>query len=112
MKPMEDSGGNLVTKEEKQRKRWADHFKKLLSRPPPTTRPEIPPATVELPVNTSPPTKAEVLNALKLPKFGEVAGPDGIPPEALKTDAETSADMLTPLLQKVWKKGRKGTFRL
>ncbi|CAH8489704.1 unnamed protein product [Heterobilharzia americana] len=41
-----DSDGNLVSKEEKQRKRWADYFKKLLNRPPspPATRPKIPPA--------------------------------------------------------------------
>ncbi|CAH8483809.1 unnamed protein product [Heterobilharzia americana] len=45
MKPIKDEEGNLITKEEKQRKRWADHFKKLLNRPPPALRPEIPPAT-------------------------------------------------------------------
>ncbi|CAH8670058.1 unnamed protein product [Heterobilharzia americana] len=60
---------------------------------------------------TSPPTKAEVLNTTKVLKSGRAAGPDGIPPEALKTDAETTvADMLTPLLQNVTKEGRKGTF--
>ncbi|CAH8546378.1 unnamed protein product [Heterobilharzia americana] len=103
MKPIKDEEGNLITKEEKQRKRWADHFKKLLNRPPPALRPEIPPAAAELQVNINPPTKMEVLNAIKLLKCGKAAGPDGIPSEALRTDAETTADMLTPLLQKVWK---------
>ncbi|CAH8556828.1 unnamed protein product [Heterobilharzia americana] len=103
MKPIKDEEGNLITKEEKQRKQWADHFKKLLNRPPPTLRPEIPPAAAELQVNINPPTKMEVLNAIKLLKCGKAAGPDGIPPEALRTDAETTAYMLTPLLQKVWK---------
>ncbi|CAH8618781.1 unnamed protein product [Heterobilharzia americana] len=105
---MEDSEGNLViTREEKQSKRWADHFKKLSSRPPPppATRPEIPPAAQ--PRNTSRLTKVKVLNSIKSLKARKAVGPDGIPPEALKTDAETSAvDMLTPLLQKVWKEGK------
>ncbi|CAH8601080.1 unnamed protein product [Heterobilharzia americana] len=74
----------------------ADHFKKLLNRPAPTLRPEIPPAVTELQVNINPPTKIEVLNAIKMLKCGKAAGPDGIPPEALRTDAETTADMLTP----------------
>ncbi|CAH8600994.1 unnamed protein product [Heterobilharzia americana] len=64
----------------------------------------MPPATAELPVNTSLLTKTEVLNAIKLLEFGKAVGPDGIRPEALKTDSETTADMLTPLLfLKAWK---------
>ncbi|CAH8834294.1 unnamed protein product [Trichobilharzia szidati] len=46
------------------------------------------------------------MNAIKLLKAGKAAGPDGIPPEALKADPETTADMLTPLLQKIWKEGK------
>ncbi|CAH8512154.1 unnamed protein product [Heterobilharzia americana] len=103
MKPRKDDERNLITKEEKQRKRWVDHFKKLLNRPPPALRPEIPPAAAEQQVNINPPTKVEVLSAIKLLKCGKAAGPDGIQPEALRTDAETTAAMLTPLLQKVWK---------
>ncbi|CAH8490085.1 unnamed protein product [Heterobilharzia americana] len=106
MKRIKDDEGNLITKEEKQKKRCGDHFEKLLNRPPSETCPEIPPATAELQVNTSLSTKVEVLNDIRLLKCGKAAGPDGIPPEALKTDAETTADMLTPLLQKVWKEGK------
>uniref|UniRef100_A0AA85ILE8 Reverse transcriptase domain-containing protein n=1 Tax=Trichobilharzia regenti TaxID=157069 RepID=A0AA85ILE8_TRIRE len=106
-KPIKDSQGNPITKEEKQIKQWADHFKGLLNRPSPATRPEIPTtARTQLQVDTNPPTRAEVLNAIKLLKAGKTAGPDGIPPEALKADPETTADMLTPLLQKVWKEGK------
>nr|KAG5699714.1 hypothetical protein BaRGS_022112 [Batillaria attramentaria] len=35
-------------------------------------------------------------------KSGKAAGPDGIPPEALKADIQTSTDMLHPLLRKIW----------
>nr|CAH8838906.1 unnamed protein product [Trichobilharzia regenti] len=90
-KPIKDSQGNPITKEEKQIKQWVDHFKGLLNRPSPATRPEIPTtARTQLQVDTNPPTRAEVLNAIKL----------------LKADPETTTDMLTPLLQKVWKEGK------
>ncbi|CAH8644526.1 unnamed protein product [Heterobilharzia americana] len=38
----------------------------------------------------------EVVNAIKLLKCGKAAESDGIPPEALRTDTETTADTLTP----------------
>ena len=50
--------------------------------------------------------KAEILKALKILKNGKAAGPDGIPPEALKVDLSTTVNMLLPLLQKVWREGR------
>ncbi|XP_068671400.1 uncharacterized protein [Montipora foliosa] len=50
----------------------------------------------------NPPTKAEVSKAIKSLKSGKAAGPDGIPPEALKTDVQTSTEMIDPLLMKIW----------
>lgn len=35
-------------------------------------------------------------------KSGKVAGPDGIPCEALKANIETTVDMLYPLFAKIW----------
>ncbi|CAH8555259.1 unnamed protein product [Heterobilharzia americana] len=87
MRPTKDDEGNLITKEKKQRKRWADHFKKPFNHPPQHHHLQL---------------------IIKLLKTGKAAGPDGIPPQALRTDAEKTADMLTPLLQTVWK-GREGT---
>ncbi|VDQ11980.1 unnamed protein product [Trichobilharzia regenti] len=60
----------------------------------------------ELLVNIDPSTKSEFLNAIKMLKAGKEAGPDGIPAEALKVDPETTADLMTPLLEKVWKEGK------
>ncbi|RUS71656.1 hypothetical protein EGW08_020580 [Elysia chlorotica] len=82
--------------------RWAEHFKEILNRPPPPEPPEIPDAGETLEVNMNPPTKAEIRKAIKTMKSGKAAGPDGIPPEALKDDINTSTDMLHPFLQKVW----------
>ena len=53
-------------------------------------------------MNTGPPSKAEIVKAIKTMKNGKAAGPDGIPPEALKADPAMSAEMLQPLLQKIW----------
>ncbi|XP_068719643.1 uncharacterized protein [Montipora capricornis] len=50
----------------------------------------------------NPPTKAEVSKAIKSLKSGKAAGPDGIPPEALKADVQTSTEMIHPLLMKIW----------
>ena len=105
-KPVKDDNGKVVTREVDQRKHWAEHFKQLLNRPPPTTRPTIPQPEAELPVDASPPTKAEVLKAIMTLKSGKAAGPDGIPAEALKMDPETTANLMTPLLQKVWEEGK------
>nr|KAG5710147.1 hypothetical protein BaRGS_006666 [Batillaria attramentaria] len=66
------------------------------------TRPNIPPAAQLLDISTNPPTKTEIIKAIKSLKSGKAAGPDGIPPEALKADIQTSTDMLHPLLRKIW----------
>ncbi|VDP99697.1 unnamed protein product [Trichobilharzia regenti] len=54
MKPIKDAQGNLISKEKKQIKQWADHFRGLLNRPPPAACPEIPPpptARTEVPAS-------------------------------------------------------------
>ena len=37
-------------------------------------------------------------------KYGKVAGPDGIPAEALKADVNTSVEMLYSLFEEIWEK--------
>jgi len=101
-KPVKDKDGTVITGDAGQRARWAEHFEDILNRPPPPTIPDIPPATEQLHVNTGPPSKAEIVKAIKTMKNGKAAGPDGIPPEALKADPAMSAEMLQPLLQKIW----------
>ena len=36
-------------------------------------------------------------------KNGKSAGPDSLPAEALKTEIETSVELLYPLFKKIWK---------
>jgi len=105
-RPVKDRNGNTVSGEEDQRKRWAEHFKEILNRPPPVAPPDVPPPTELLDINTNPPTKSEIIKAIKSLKSGKAAGPDGIPPEALKADIPTSTEMLHPLLLKIWDQER------
>ncbi|PVD22606.1 hypothetical protein C0Q70_18425 [Pomacea canaliculata] len=101
-KPVKDKNGKTITNDAEQRDRWMEYFEEMLNRPHPPSLPDIPPATAQLHVNTSPPTKTEIIKAIKSMKNGKAAGPDGIPPEALKADPETTATILQPLLHKIW----------
>ena len=105
-RPVKDKDGNIILGEEQQRTRWAEHFKETLNRPAPPAPPDIPPPTKLLDINTNPPSKTEIIKAIKSLKSGKAAGPDGIPPEALKADIQTSTEMLHPLLCKIWEQER------
>jgi len=50
-----------------------------------------------------PPTKIEIQLALSQLKNGKAAGLENIYPEVLKVDPEITAEMLYPLLEKIWK---------
>ncbi|KAH3847808.1 hypothetical protein DPMN_090139 [Dreissena polymorpha] len=85
-------------------------FQGPLNRPQPSERPDIPPADTPLRVNTNPPTKAEIQKALKALKNNKAHEPDGIPPEALKTDPSTTETMLLPPAENLGR--RKNSSRL
>ncbi|KAL9978171.1 hypothetical protein ACROYT_G015662 [Oculina patagonica] len=101
-RPVRDKSGELLTDQEEQRKRWADHFKELLNRPPPSELPDIQPANTPLQVSESKPSEAEIKRAIRQLKNGKAAGPDGIPSEAIKADLNTSTKMLYELFGKIW----------
>ena len=105
-RPVKDKDGNTIPGEEEQRARWAEHFKETLNRPAPPAPPDIPPPTQLMDININLPSKTEIAKAIKSLKSGKAAGPDGIPPEALKADIQTSTDMLHPLLSKIWEQER------
>ncbi|PVD36199.1 hypothetical protein C0Q70_03174 [Pomacea canaliculata] len=78
------------------------HFKGILNQPPPTTTLNIAPAAEQLQVNSNPPTKVEIIKAIKSLNTAKEPGSDGIPAEALKADLTAAVEMLHPLLQKIW----------
>ena len=101
-KPVKNKGGKPIPDEEGQKKRWMEHFEELLNRPALQDPPDIPPANDDLPTDCDPPTKTEIYQAIKRLKSGKSAGPDSIPADALKTDIETSVELLFPLYKKIW----------
>ncbi|GFR61508.1 endonuclease-reverse transcriptase [Elysia marginata] len=48
----------------------------------------------------------EIVDAIKQLNQGKAAGPDLIPPEALKADVNTTSTFLCPLFAKVWTSGK------
>ena len=42
--PVKDKSGKVLTTEDSQLKRWAEHFREVLNRPEPVERSDIPPA--------------------------------------------------------------------
>lgn len=101
-KPIMDKNGQLLSTPEDQLNRWVEHFKEVLNRPPPAEKPHIPMAQTQLKIKCDRPTKTEIKAAIKQLKPGKAAGPDNIPPEALKADVNTSTDMLYSLFGRIW----------
>ena len=104
--PVKDKDGKTIFGKEEQMKRWTEHFSNLLNRSPPENPPDILPARNDLSINCEPPTKEEIVKAVKQLNSGKAAGPDFIPPEALKADANTTADILHQLFVKIWNEGQ------
>ncbi|KAK3740237.1 hypothetical protein RRG08_054258 [Elysia crispata] len=100
--PVKDAEGNTIFSQELQMTRWVEHFESLLNRPPPIEPPEILPARNDLDINCEPPTLEEIENAVSLLNSNKAAGPDHIPPEALKADSKVSSTILHGLFEKIW----------
>ena len=103
MATVKDANGNAIFDKEAQNKRWMEHFECLLNRPPPNNPPDILPARKDLPICCKPPAREEIAKAAKQLHANKAAGPDAIPPEALKIDIDVSKDILYNLFVKIWK---------
>ena len=84
---------------------WANHFEKLLNRPPPATANQTKNLHNPLSeINTDPPTLSEVQVAINKLKRNKAGGLDNIPPEFYIDGGITHEKMLTELLQCIWTK--------
>ena len=92
-RPVKDKQGQNIADSEQLLERWAEHFEKLFNRPAPENPPDIAEAEINIDINCDPPTREEIIRAIKKMENGKAAGPDGIPEKALKADVETTADM-------------------
>ena len=101
--PVKDLDGKSIFDREGQLNRWRTHFCQLLNRPPPDEPPDILPARTDLPIETGPPSKEEIAKSISQLRSWKAAGPDNIPPEALKADIPVSVEILHGLFDKIWK---------
>ena len=99
---VKDKSGKVLSNQKEQCERWKEYFEELLNRPPPTEPPVIPPAETTLPISTNRPTRTEIKKAIQMLRSGKAAGPDEIPPEALKADINRTVDVLHDLFGKIW----------
>jgi len=98
--------GRLLTTEREQKAHWAEHFKDVLNRPPPTVEADIQEAETNLDVNTDPPNKQEIIAAIKTLKNNKAPDQDSLNAELFKADPELSARILQPLFTAVWEQER------
>ena len=96
--PICDKNGILLTAEKPQEKRWAEHFQE----DPPGNLAGFQDAAEDLDICTDPPTKQEVLQAIKSLKNGKAPGADLLNVELFKCDPELAAEILLPFYCKVW----------
>jgi len=97
---------DLLTTEREQEACWAEYFKDVLDRPPPTVEADIQEAETDLDVNTDPPNKHEIIAAIKTLKNKKAPGQDSLNVELFKADPELSARIPQPLFTAVWEQER------
>jgi hypothetical protein len=102
--PVRDKAGSIITSVQGQLERWRQHFEEVLNTDSsfPLDRYQAIPLP-ELQISVRPPSKREIILAIKGMKNGKAAGSDNIPAEILKVDPNVAADMLLLLFQDIWK---------
>jgi endonuclease/exonuclease/phosphatase family metal-dependent hydrolase len=101
-KPVRDKSGKILVAVEDQLKRWKEHFEETLNHQFNSQCKLESKQTAEIRINSSSPSKLEIVKALKELKNGKAAGVDGIPAEVLKADTSLTADALLPLFTNIW----------
>ena len=74
-RPVRARSGEMFTDQEEQGKRYAEHFRELLNRPPPSEMPDIEPADRPKQVNDNRPSITEMKRAIRTE--GQLHSPDG-----------------------------------
>jgi hypothetical protein len=102
-KPIKDKQGVLITNEE-QSQRWKEHFQEVLNdhgvQTPPDNNQETNPNPVKA-ISIKPPSKTEIITAIRELKKGKAPGIDNVVPEVLKIDPDLIAKIFEPLLKEI-----------
>ena len=103
--PIRDKEGKPITSIEGQIHRWKEYLEEILNTCTINMeREELTSIPTQLTISIIPPSKREIVNAIKAMKNGKAAGADNIPAEVLKADPYISAHILLPLFQDIWQK--------
>ena len=102
---VKDKDGNLLTKDDEIRKRWGEHFDKVLNRPAPSSVADIDEET-ECIDNSEVGyiTRDEIRNVMHKMKKGKAAGIDSITIELLRAGGDVTTEALYELFTKIWDK--------
>ena len=95
--PIRDKEGKTITSIEGEIQRWKEYLEEILitsTRPIGEEETVSPSPTAELPKSIRPPSKREIVDAVKTAKNGKAAGSDNSPAEDLKADPYATADIL------------------
>jgi len=102
-----DPTGRLFTTPQDELTRWQEYFKDNFAAPLQqicTNSTQRTPETTKIP--TEAPTTKEIKTAIKRLKLNKACGPDNLPAELFRTYPNTIANILEPLLKKVWNSGQ------
>ncbi|CAG2233652.1 unnamed protein product [Mytilus edulis] len=99
---IKDKNGRLLTTEDEQKARWAEHFKEVLNRPPPDDEAIVIEAVQDLEININLPDKQEIIKVIKSLKNGKSPGHDNLNAELFKVDPELAAEILQSLFTSIW----------
>ena len=107
--PIKDKDGRILTSEKDQEKRWTEHFKEILNRPPPENEPTIEDPETELDISTDPPETDEIITSIKDLKNGKAPGIDNLNAELFKANPIITANILQPLFCDIWRQSKNPT---
>ena len=74
--PIKDKNNNILTTEREQYLRWKEHFQEVLNQKDPDELAIIPEASVDLEIDTDPPSKLEIQKDIKSLKNKKTPGTD------------------------------------
>ena len=100
--PICSKQGALLTTEKEQEERWAEHFQDVLNMEVPEEPAAAQDAEEDLDISIEPPTKEEIVEAIRDLKNGKAPGQDQLNAELFKCHPELAAEIVLPLFAKVW----------
>ncbi len=101
---VKDKHGKLLTTERELANRWVEYFKDVLNHHDPDEPANVIPSIELLNIDTSTPTKEEILKAITTLKNRKAPGEDQIHAELLKADTPTATKIFQNLFTDIWEK--------